>query len=83
MPEVCTKLLNIIRLYCYVILLLCTSMRIFAEFSRKEASNDSGVARQPMLHASCINEVYLVCVRNKSAGSLDIGVGHWCRSLRQ
>jgi len=43
--------------------------------SRKEASNDSAVARQPTGAATLH--------RNKSAGSLDVGVGCWYMSLRR
>jgi len=53
-------------------------------FSRKQASNDSGVSSVDVITVACILQLkYIRCVRDKSAGLLDVGVGRSCRSLRQ
>jgi len=55
-------------------------------FSRKETSNDSGVANLRVMRMCCVRMLkFIGCVRNKLAVSTDVGFGgdsFRCRFLR-
>jgi len=61
--------------------------KVYADIRRgsgKETSNDSGVARQ--CTCCCCMLKFIGCVRNKLAGSSDVGFGHdgrMCGLLRR